>query len=199
MAQRCPAWARRYHWLSWGVEDFVCEPHQAICSEGSGNTLNMVAQESGAARDASAALAREKPAAVAAELQRLEELEMPARHRLLQEDINPRHLERILLKSYERKPQGFEDLLAIEGVGPKAIRALALLAELVYGAKASVRDPARFSFAHGGKDGYPYPVDRATYDRSIEFLRGAVARAKVGDRERVDALKRLARLEVTLD
>jgi hypothetical protein len=80
----------------------------------------------------------------------------------------------------------------MEGVGAKTIRALALVSELVYGAKASVRDPARFSFAHGGKDGHPYPVDRSTYDRSIEALRAAVERAKLGRREKLEALRRLA-------
>jgi hypothetical protein len=78
-------------------------------------------------------------------------------------------------------------------VGPKTIRALALIADLVYGAKASVRDPATFSFAHGGKDGIPYPVDRPTYDRSIEMLRETVDRAKLADREKLEALRRLAR------
>jgi hypothetical protein len=99
---------------------------------------------------------------------------MPARHPLLPEfDIDPRRLHRTLLSTYERAPGDFESLLGIEGMGPKSLRALVLVAELIQGARASTRDPARFAFAHGGKDGTPFPVDRATYDRTIELLRVA--------------------------
>jgi hypothetical protein len=185
-------WARRYHWLSSGVDDFVCEPHSAICSDGRGVVLNMVAQESDECRDLSARLAGERPDKLVGELKRLQTLEMPERHHLEPSDIHPDKLAKIFLKTYERQPQGFECLLGMEGVGAKTIRALALVSELVYGAKASVRDPARFSFAHGGKDGHPYPVDRRTYDRSIEALRVAVERAKLGRREKLEALRRLA-------
>jgi len=108
--------------------------------------------------------------------------------------VNPARLSKILLKTYEKQPQDFEALLGMEGVGPKTVRALALVSELVYGAPASARDPVRYSFAHGGKDGHPYPVDRETYDRSIEVLRRALARAKMGQRDRVEALRRLAAL-----
>ena len=187
-------WARRYHWLSSGVEDFVCEPHAAICSQRRGQqVLNLVAEESEEARRTSALLAAEPPDKLVRELKRAQELELPGRHHLITADIRPKSFERTLLKAYENPPDGFESLLATPGIGPKTIRALALIADLVYGAKASVRDPATFSFAHGGKDGIPYPVDRATYDRSIEVLREAVNRAKVADRERLQALRRLAR------
>ncbi|RKY72850.1 MAG: DUF763 domain-containing protein, partial [Candidatus Latescibacterota bacterium] len=91
-------------------------------------------------------------------------------------------------------PEDFEELLGIRGVGPKTVRALALLSELIYGSTPSFRDPAKFSFAHGGKDRRPYPVDRRTYDRSIEVLRSAVERARLGRRERMEALRRLARI-----
>ncbi len=185
-------WARRYHWLSSDVDDFVCEPHKAICSDGRGVVLNMVAEESDRCRDLSAELAGQNPDKLVGELKRLQTLEMPARHHLQPSDIHPDKLARIFLKTYERQPQDFEHLLGMEGVGAKTIRALALVSELVYGARASVRDPARFSFAHGGKDGQPYPVDRATYDRSIEALRAAVERAKLGRREKLEALRRLA-------
>lgn len=187
-------WARRYHWLSSDLSDFVCEPHHAICSEGRGQVLNMVAAESGPAREVSAALAREKPEAVVAELNRLMRLDMPTRHHITLDDIHPERLSRTLVRTYEHQPRGFEDLLGLEGVGAKTIRALALISEIVYGVPASVRDPARFGFAHGGKDGHPFPVDRETYDRSIEVLREAVRRARLGQRERLDALRRLQRL-----
>ncbi len=187
-------WARRYHWLSTGVSDFVNEPHAAICAERRGQlVLNMVASESEEARKASALLAAEPPDKLARELRRVQELELPARHHIISADIRPESFERTLAKAYSNPPQGFEALLGTQGVGPKTIRALALIADLLYGAKPSLRDPAIFSFAHGGKDGIPYPVDRPTYDRSIEVLRQAVDRAKVNDKEKLAALKRLAR------
>ena len=187
-------WARRYHWLSTGVHDFVNEPHAAICSESRGQlVLNLVAEESEEARRASALLVAEPPGKLARELRRAQELELPSRHHLIAADIRPESLERTLVKAYDNPPENFESLLATHGVGPKTIRALALIADLLYGAKASLRDPATFSFAHGGKDGIPYPVDRQAYDRSIEILREAVNRAKVADREKLKALRRLAR------
>jgi len=185
-------YARRYHWLSEGLRDFVVEPHSAICCDQRGEVLNMVAQESEEARHVSALLAREMPGKLVSDLQRLQDLELPSRHQVWLADVDPRRLEKIFLSTYEQQPQNFEALLGMSGVGPKTIRALSLLSEIVYGAKVSTRDPARFSFAHGGKDGYPYPVDRATYDRSIETLRTAIRRAKLGQRDKLEAFKRLS-------
>jgi len=189
--------ARRYHWLGKNVTDFVCEPHAAISSDTTAQyVLNLVAEESAGARAASAALAREAPARVAAEAQRITRLRMPRPHAIdVARDVNPKHLHRILVSTYEAGPATFEELLALPGVGAKAVRAFALIAELVYGEPASARDPARFSFAHGGKDGHPFPVDRATYDRSIVWLRTAVDRARMGHTDRVQALERLAAWE----
>ena len=187
-------WARRYHWLSTGVEDFVNEPHAAICSDRRGRlVLNMVASESDESRRASALLAAEPPDKLALELKQARELELPGRHHILTADIRPESFERTLAKVRDNPPADFEALLGTQGVGPKTIRALALIADLLHGAKPSFRDPATFSFAHGGKDGIPYPVDRPTYDRSIEVLRDAVDRAKLNDRDKLAALRRLAR------
>jgi len=154
-------------------------------------TLNLVAEESEAVRGASAALAREKPDVVLSAIADQPLLSMPRRHAVLLSDVNPRHLDTILLKTYERAPENFEALLGMEGVGARTLRALALAAEIIYGTPASTRDPARFSFAHGGKDGLPYPVDVETYDRTIETLRAAVNKANIDRSERVKALKRL--------
>ncbi len=187
-------WARRYHWLSSTVGDFVCEPHEAICCDQRGEALNMVAQESEEARRISALVSAERPDKLVHDLERLQTLELPHRHHVLLEDVSPARLKKIFLKTYEEQPQDFEALLSMEGVGPKTVRALALVSELVYGAPASVRDPVRYSFAHGGKDGHPFPVDRETYERSIEVLRRALNRAKLGQRDRMDALRRLAAL-----
>jgi uncharacterized protein len=185
--------ARRYHWLSETVQSFVEEPHAAICCDRRGASLNMVAAESAAARAAVTELAAQPPETMLSLFERVPRLFMPARHPVAHADVDPRQLRKVLLRTYERAPERFETVLATEGLGPKALRALVLTAELIYGAKASARDPARFAFAHGGKDGTPFPVDRATYDGTIEILRNALGRARKIDRsERIRALRRLA-------
>ena len=186
------AMARRYHWLSDGLADFVSEPHAAVCCDATTRTLNLVAAESADARSASAALAGEKPEVTLAALGHLPLLEMPRRHHVTTADIDPRYLEKVLLKTYAAAPADFEALLSIEGVGAKTMRALALTSELVYGVQASHRDPARYAFAHGGKDGTPFPVDRATYDKTIDVMRHALNGAKIDRGEKVRAFRRLA-------
>jgi hypothetical protein len=176
--------ARRYHWLSEHLTSFVDEPHDAICCDVRGDTLNLVASESREVRRASAELAGLPPDTTLEAIACVPELRLP--------DVDTRYLSKILLKAYERAPGDFETLLGIEGVGPRTLRALALASELIYGTPASTRDPARFAFAHGGKDGIPFPVDRPTYDGTIEILHRAVDRAKVDRSERIKALKRLA-------
>ncbi len=186
--------ARRYHWLGSEVSDFVNEPHTAIASEESGQrVLNMVATESSPARTASTEFARQEPRVFDKEIARVITMELPKRHWVdIKQDINPAHLRKVMLSTYEANPQSYEQLLAVPGVGPKSVRALALVAEVVYGSPASMRDPARYSFAHGGKDGHPYPVNRAVYDQSVQWLHDAVAKARIGHSERLKALRRLA-------
>ena len=184
--------ARRYHWLGEKVADFVCEPHSAICTEAKAEALNLVASESTSARTTITQIAnQEKPEKLLNELKKLKTLSLPPRHHLLLEDIHPDRLNKTLLITYERQPENFETLIGLEGVGAKTLRALSLISELVYDVPVSLRDPARYSFAHGGKDGHPYPVDRKTYDSSIEVLHQALDKAKVGDSEKVAAFKRL--------
>jgi hypothetical protein len=183
--------ARRYHWLASSLQSFVNEPHAAVCAEAEAPTLNLVATESADARASSAVLSREKPGVVLDALRELPLLTMPRRHAVAIADVNPQHLDKILLKTYERAPEDFETLLGMEGVGAKTVRALALASEVIYGTPASTRDPARFSFAVGGKDGFPYPVDLETYDKTVEVLRAAVNKANIDRSERVKALKRL--------
>jgi len=189
--------ARRYHWLGSHVNDFVNEPHAAIASDAHADTvLNMVASESSAARNVSTDFARQEPRIVDKEIARVISMELPKRHWVdIQEDINPKHLRKVLLSTYEASPQTYEQLLAIPGVGPKSVRALALVSDVVYGSPASMRDPARFSFAHGGKDGHPYPVNRDVYDQSVNWLKEAVNKARIGHSERLKALKRLSEVD----
>lgn len=187
--------ARRYHWLGSRATSLVEEPHAAIAAESRGDAvLNLVASESQRTREAAADFARREPDHVAKEIARAVSLELPRRHWIdIERDLNPRRLKSVLLGTYRREPADFEALLATPGVGPATLRALSLIAELLYGAPASTRDPARFSFAHGGKDGFPYPVDRDNYDRSIELLHDAVRRARIGRTERINAFRRLHR------
>jgi hypothetical protein len=184
-------YARRYHWFSDNVQSFVDNPHTAIATEATGDVWNLVAYESAAARDVTAQLAREQPEKVVAELSKLRELTLPGHHDIKGADVDSKRLHRILLKTYERQPEDFATLLGMEGVGARTLRALSLVGELVYGAPVSITDPARFAFAHGGKDRHPYPVDRRTYDQVIQTLHTSVEQAKIGQRDQVDALRRL--------
>jgi hypothetical protein len=189
-------YARRYHWLGEAVSSFVNEPHSAILSEAKGQALNLVAGESDPARTTITTLAtEEKPEHLLADLKRLKTLDLPPRHYLSTDDLHPDSISKILLSTYERQPNDFEELLGLKGVGAKTLRALSLLSELVYGVAPSYRDPARYSFAHGGKDGIPYPVDRKTYDQSIGLLRKAINKTRLGIREKNEAMGRLRRLE----
>ncbi|HIE47328.1 TPA: DUF763 domain-containing protein [Candidatus Bipolaricaulota bacterium] len=184
--------ARRYHWISQGLTSFVEEPHAGVVGRQVGLVLNLVAREAAPARGAIPVLAQEPPERLASELSRIKRLQLPRRHQLLLSDLNPKRLKGVLLRAYQSEASDFESLLGVQGLGAKGIRALALLSELLYGAPASFRDPARYSYAHGGKDGTPYPVDRGTYDRTIQVLRRAVRRARLGRREELAALRRLA-------
>ena len=217
--------ARRYHWLGERVDDFVCEPHGAISdlSPESGMStatrppqqltlLNMVAGEAGENRSASATIVRENPDWVCQQIERYTEgptLFAPKNHRLLPKDVNRRHLRRILIAAHETQPNSFEQLLGTQGVGPATVMSLSLLAELIFDAPASHRDPADrfrppaeqtaserhwadYAYAHGGKDGTPFPIDRETYDRNIALLTDAVRKARVGQNEKMNALRRLA-------
>ena len=183
--------ARRYHWLGEGLESFVVEPHAAICCDRRQAGLNLVDRASDAARAAITEISRAPDREVARTIAALPTLDMPRHHLLDAANIRPAQLNKVLLASYESPPEDFQQLLATPGLGPKSLRALALVAELVYGARAASRDPAAYAFAHGGKDGTPYPVNRERYDRTIDAFHAALSRARLGDTERREALKRL--------
>jgi hypothetical protein len=156
--------------------------------------MNFIAAESDKARETITLIASEEnPGKLVHELEHIKAIGMPSRHYIKVEDIHPERLKSIFLSTYECKPPDFRALLALEGVGAKTLRALSLISELVYDVPVSLRDPARYSFAHGGKDGQPYPVDRETYDKSIEVLHTALKRARLGDTEKIAAFQRLRR------
>ena len=193
-------YARRYHWLSDDIKSFVDEPHKAICCDKKEKgVLNMVAKESEEARRISVDLVKENPEKINKFFNnqtclqeffghRIKKLHMPSSHFI----INMKKINLVTLqKAYEIQPKNYEELLSIKGMGPKTIRALALISDLIYGEPPSWEDPVKFSFSHGGKDGIPYPVDKKTYDKSIEILERGIEEAKLGKKEKLNAIKRL--------
>lgn len=208
------AHARRYHWLDDDLDDFVSAPHSAICSQApSTSVLDLTADPSAEARAVSVDLVRDDPGRLRRYLlpgqrsltdfddpsagvdgPRVPELSMPDRHVLSRSDVTERALEQLDV-AYELQPSDYEELVSLSGIGPASVRALALIAELVHDAESSREDPAKYAFAHGGKDGTPRPVNPTQYDRSIEFLEEMVEGAESDRETKQRALNRLAALD----
>ncbi len=185
-------WARRYHWHSAAVRDFTAEPHTGITGDGTipGVIMNLVDRAAKPAQSAMLALVREPPDRTLAEFCHLT---LPRRHEVRAADVDRRRLGAVLAVAYEREFRDFASLLLLEKLGPRTLQSLALIAEVVHGTPTRFSDPARFSFAHGGKDGHPFPVRLDTYDRSIAVMRHALDRARVGDTEKLEGFRRLER------
>ena len=180
--------ARRYHWHSATVRDFTAEPHTAIVGEHAGTIMNLVDPQARPAQDALLAIAREDPSRTLAEVRRLE---MAARHDVRASDVNEKRLGAVLALAHERDLRDFASFLLLEQLGPRSLQSLALIAEVVHGTPTRFDDPARFAFAHGGKDGHPFPVPLRVYDQSISVLRRALDLAKLGHSEKLDGMSRL--------
>ncbi len=180
--------ARRYHWLWDRAGAFVDEPHAAIEGRPGGDIVNLVDRRAGAARGEIVGLGRGGPELAVGGLTRLR---MPAHHDVRAEDIDLARLGKTLAAVADRGPEDFAELMLVPGVGARTLFALALVAEVVHGVPSRFGDPARFSLAHGGKDGHPFPVPLKVYDETIAVLKRAIARAKVGEDERLAALRRL--------
>ncbi len=191
-------YARRYHWFHGSVDDLIVEPHSGIISPVRGFAVNLTHLNSEKARETIAELASESPEKLLNQIEKLHTYSLPRRHKLLLSDIHPKRLKKIFLKTYQRVPSSFKELLEIQGVGPATVRALTLVADIIYGAKPSYEDPFVYTYAHGGKDGTPYPVNLRTYEKTIEVLEKAIKTAKIGDKEKVRALKRLSTLNKML-
>jgi len=183
--------ARRYHWHSQDLKSFVEEPHTFIYGENQGTILNLTAQTAAKSRDGILELAKESPAKIIKEMQYLS---MPAHHDLRMEDVNMKRLGAMLWATHENKPEDFEELLLLKGMGPRALQSLALVSEIIYGTPTRFEDPARFSFAHGGKDGHPFPVPVKIYDETIDTLQRAINRAKIGNNDKIDAIRKLSEI-----
>ena len=188
--------ARRYHWHSSSVRDFVAAPHTGIVGENQGTIMNLVDSHAKSAQSALLEIAREHPERT---LNAVRHLSMPAHHEVRQSNVDMKRLGAVLAVAYERELHDFAELLLLENLGPRTLQSLALVAEVVHGAPTRFSDPARFSFAHGGKDRHPFPVPLKTYDESLNFLRTSLDRAKVGDKDRLDGLRRLERFSRTVE
>jgi uncharacterized protein len=180
--------ARRYHWHSANVRDFVHAPHTAIVGESQGEIMNLVDERADPAQKAMLDLTRERPEEVLREVSRLV---MPRRHDVRAEDIDLKRLGAVLAVAHDRELHDFAELLLTEKLGPRTLQSLALVAEVVHGAPSRFTDPARFSFAHGGKDGHPFPVPLKTYDETLAVLRRGLDSAKLDLTEKTHGLKRL--------
>ncbi|ANL37928.1 DUF763 domain-containing protein [Rhizobium phaseoli] len=200
--------ARRYHWLSEGLESFVDSPHAAIEGRNQGEIVNLADRRAERSRrgqlDLLATLGPDRIVREAAALQRAEQPEpepadqlmlphliMPAHHDVRESDVNMRRLHGNLAAAADRGPADFQELLLVPGVGARTVKALAMVAEVVHGAPCRFSDPARFSIAHGGKDRHPFPVPLKVYDETIGVMKSAVLKGKLGREEELQALKRL--------
>jgi hypothetical protein len=188
--------ARRYHWHSAAVRDFTCQPHTAIVGEHQGEIMNLVDPAAKSAQDALLDIARESPETT---LREVGKLTLAAHHDVRVDDLDQKRLGSVLALAYQRDFRDFASFLLLETLGPRTLQSLALIAEVIHGAPSRFSDPARFSFALGGKDGHPFPVPLKTYDESLAVLRRGLDDARVPGNEKSDALKRLDRFARTIE
>jgi len=203
--------ARRYHWLSSNIRDFTEEPHSGIVSDIKSKPLNLVAKKSRGNKEISTELVKEEPKTFLRDIKLILEkknslvkqrrspgfAEMELNdvefyhHPVEKEKFDLKKLEKTIFFANSQNPQNFEKLLVLKGVGPKTIRALSLVSEIIYGAKPSYEDPARYSFSVGGKDGTPFPVNKKNYDKTLEVIEKGIKKSKISNREKIGAQRRL--------
>lgn len=209
--------ARRYHWLGWDIKDFVEQPHSGIISQEIVRPLNLTAKESSQNRKICFELVKEEPKTFLKDfktiitkksrlsyfgnwlkperLRNFTEVKFYNKefhwHPVLKEKFDLKRLEKTIFAAHSQNPENFEKLLSLNGIGPKTIRALSLVAEIIYGSPASFEDPARYSFAHGGKDGTPYLIDTKTYNQTLEIIEKGIKKSKISIGEKLEAQKRL--------
>lgn len=220
--------ARRYHWCSSNLRSFVEEPHTAIVGENRGQILNLTDFAAGSTRSSILELSQESPDRVMREVSLIAKpkssvivpaeqmdlfdtnlpaitissgrnVRMPAHHEVLAADVDLKRLGSVLATAYEAQPQSFENLLLTPGLGPRTLQSLTLVSEVINGTPSRFRDPARFSFAHGGKDGHPFPVPTRIYDESIRILGDSIEKAKLGNRDKMDCLNRLHQTQLSIE
>jgi uncharacterized protein len=181
--------ARRYHWHSKQFQSYLNAPHAGVTGENQGLILNLADEKADVTRSGILAIAKENPDRMMGEVRKIV---MPRHHEVLESDVNMKRLGAVLTLAHERDVQNFESLLLLEGVGPRAIQSLTLVSEVIHGTPSRFTDPARFSFAHGGKDGHPFPVPLKVYDETISVLKNAVEKAKIGQTDKQKAVQQLS-------
>ena len=188
--------ARRYHWHSPTVSSFVEEPHTFIYGANQGQIINITDKHADATRTGILQLAQEGPEKLLPEIKKLV---MPSHHDVRAKDVDLKRLGSVLAVAYEKEHLDMESLLLLQGLGPRTLQSLVLVSEVIHGTPSRFEDPARFSFAHGGKDGHPFPVPTHVYDETIKTLEVAVQRAKLGNSDKNEAIKGLAKASKQLE
>lgn len=187
--------ARRYHWLSSSLRSFMEEPHTSVCGRNQGLILNLTDKLAAPTKDGIVELTKETPD----KLMREVSIILPNHHEVKAEDVNLKRLGAALLLTHETNVTDMESLLLLEGVGPRTLQSLTLVSEVIHGTPSRFSDPARFSFAHGGKDGHPFPVPTSVYDETVEVFDKAIRQARLGDKEKSDALKNLSKISQEME
>lgn len=204
--------ARRYHWSSENLRSFIEEPHSGITGESEGLILNLTDRNAKSTRERILSFTKENPDRMISEIKNIMKHEnsiyeinrqrtitMSAHHDVKAEDVNLKRLGAVLATAYEAEPKDFESLLLTQGLGPRTIQSLTLVSEIIYGTPSRFEDPARFSFAHGGKDGHPFPVPLKVYDESIRVLHESIARSKLGYKDKSECIKRLHKTALEIE
>jgi len=187
--------ARRYHWLSSSIRSFMEEPHTSVCGKNQGLILNLTDKLASPTKDGIIELTKELPDKLMNEVSII----LPNHHDVRAEDVNLKRLGAALILAHETDITDMESLLLLEGVGPRTVQSLTLVSEVIHGTPSRFSDPARFSFAHGGKDGHPFPVPTRVYDETIEIFDKAIHQAKLGDKDKSDALKNLSKISQEME
>ena len=187
--------ARRYHWLSSSLRSFMEEPHTSVCGRNQGLILNLTDKLAAPTKEGIVELTKETPD----KLMREVSIILPNHHEVKAEDVNLKRLGAALLLAHETNVTDMESLLLLEGVGPRTLQSLTLVSEVIHGTPSRFSDPARFSFAHGGKDGHPFPVPTSVYDETVEVFDKAIRQARLGNKEKSDALKNLSKISQEME
>lgn len=187
--------ARRYHWLSSSLRSFMEEPHTSVCGRNQGQILNLTDKLASPTKEGILELTKETPDKLMHEVS----LILPRHHEVKVEDVNLKRLGAALILAHETNVADMESLLLLEGIGPRTLQSLTLVSEVIHGTPSRFSDPARFSFAHGGKDGHPFPVPTSVYDETIEVFDKAIRQARLGDKDKSEALKNLSNLSQEME
>ena len=187
--------ARRYHWLSSSLRSFMEEPHTSVCGRNQGLILNLTDKLAAPTKEGIVKLTKESPD----KLMREVSIILPNHHEVKAEDVNLKRLGAALILAHETNVSDMESLLLQEGVGPRTLQSLTLVSEVIHGTPSRFSDPARFSFAHGGKDGHPFPVPTSVYDETIEVFDKAIRQARLGEKDKSNALKNLSKISQEME